>query len=107
VIAEVWRFILAALVAGGASAMILRSVPVFAGVSGPLGALLRMVADSLLLGALYLIAVAVLHGGMAPLLQFRGLLLDMLPWHKYSRKAPAISLPTPEASDTELVTHPF
>jgi O-antigen/teichoic acid export membrane protein len=107
VITEVWRFILAALVAGGASAMILRSVPVFAGVTGPLGALVRMVADSLLFGALYLIAVAVLHGGMAPLLQFRGLLLDMLPWRKYSRKAPTISLPTPEASDTELVTHPF
>jgi len=64
---------------------------------GPVGALTRMVTDSILLGALYLAAVAVLHGGLAPLVQFRGLLLEMLPWRKYSRNTLACAAPAAEA----------
>jgi O-antigen/teichoic acid export membrane protein len=97
VIAEVWRYIVAALFAGAASAMTLKGVPLFTGTPGPVGALIRIVTDSLLFGALYLAAVAVLHGGVAPLLQFGGLLLDMLPWRKYSRNAPVIAVPVADA----------
>jgi hypothetical protein len=56
-----------------------------------------MVTDSILLGTLYLTAVAVLHGGMAPLVQFRGLLLEMLPWRRYSRNNPVVAAPAAEA----------
>jgi O-antigen/teichoic acid export membrane protein len=97
VVAEVWKYILAAALAGGASAMILRGVPVFAMVPGPVGAFTRIVADSLLFGALYLTAVAVLHGSVKPLLQFQGLLLEMLPWRKYSRNIPVVAV-----SETEV-----
>ena len=102
VIAAVWKYILAALLAGGASALILRSIPVFVGMPGPVGALTRMVTDSILLGALYLAAVAVLHGGLAPLVQFRGLLLEMLPWRKYSRNTLACAAPAAEAKTAAI-----
>ncbi|MGB6387211.1 MAG: lipopolysaccharide biosynthesis protein [Terriglobales bacterium] len=92
VIAEVWKYILAALLAGGLSVFILGSVPVFVGVPGPVGAFARMVADSVLFGFLYLTAVAALHGGVTQLLQFKGLLLEMLPWRKFARSAPAVAV---------------
>ena len=97
VVAEVWKYILAALLAGGASAMILRGVPVFVGVPGPVGAFTRMVTDSVLFAALYLTAVAVLHGGVTPILQLWGLLLEMLPWRKYSRNTPSVAVTAAEA----------
>jgi PST family polysaccharide transporter len=98
VVTEVWKYILAALFAGGASAMILRGVPVFAGVPGPVGAFTRIVTDSVLFGFLYLTAVAVLHGGVTPLLQFRGLLLEMLPWRKYARNTPVVAVTAADAN---------
>jgi PST family polysaccharide transporter len=97
VVAEVWRYILAALFSGVASAMVLKSVPLFAGGQGPVGAFARIVADSLLFGVLYLIAVAVLHGSVKPLLDFQGLLLDMLPWRKYARSIPVVTAIKAEA----------
>jgi len=97
VVAEVWKYILAALLAGGASAMILRGVPVFVGVPGPVGAFTRMVTDSVLFAALYLTAVAVLHGGVTPILQLWGLLFEMLPWRKYSRNTPSVAVTAAEA----------
>ncbi len=96
VVAEIWKYILAAALAGGGSAMILRGVPFFAMVPGPVGAFTRIVSDSLLFGALYLAAVALLHGSFQPLLQFQGLLLEMLPWRKYSRKIPVAAVPEAE-----------
>jgi len=98
VVTEVWKYILAALLAGGASAMILRGVPVFAGVPGPVGAFTRMVTDSVLFGLLYLTTVALLHGGVTPLLQFRGLLLEMLPWRKYARNTPVVAVTAADAN---------
>lgn len=92
VIAEVWKYILAASLAGGASGFILGSVPIFVGVPGALGAFTRIVADSVLFGFLYLTAVAVFHGGVTQLLQFKGLLLEMLPWRKYVRNTPAVAV---------------
>jgi O-antigen/teichoic acid export membrane protein len=97
VIAEVWRYILAALAAGGASTVLLRGAPLFAGVQGARGALARIVADSLLFGILYFTAVAILHGGVAPLLQFKSLLLEMLPWRRYRTEGPAIAVAVAEA----------
>lgn len=81
-VTEVWRYVLAALLAGAGSAMILRSLPVFAGVAGPLGAFVRIMGDSAIFGMIYLSAVAILHGSFKPLWQFKGLLLEMLPWRK-------------------------
>jgi PST family polysaccharide transporter len=92
VIAEVWKYILAASFAGVGSAIILKSAPVFAGMPGPVGALTRMVADSLLFGTLYLTAVAVLHGSVKPLLQFQELLLEMLPWRQYAGNIPVVAV---------------
>lgn len=97
VLAEVWKYMLAAFFAGVGSAMVLRSVPVFAGAPGPVGAFTRIVADSLLCGTLYLIAVSLLHGSLKPLLQLQGLLLDMLPWRKYASNIPVATVTEAEA----------
>jgi O-antigen/teichoic acid export membrane protein len=97
VVTEVWRYILGALIAGGASAIILKDVPLFAAASGSLGAFVRIMADSALFGVIYLAAVAILHGGVKPLLQFKGLLLEMLPWRKYTRLTVAVAPTVAEA----------
>jgi PST family polysaccharide transporter len=97
VVAEIWKFIVAALIAGVGSAMTLRVAPVFADVAGPVGAFSRIIADSVLCGALYLIAVAALFGSVKPIVQFGDLLLEMLPWRKYSRSIPAIVVGETEA----------
>jgi len=55
-----------------------------------------MVTDSILLGALYLAAVAVLHGGWLPGAVSRAA-VEMLPWRKYSRNTLACAAPAAEA----------
>lgn len=97
VITEVWRYVLGALLAGGVSAIILKGVPIFAALPGPLGALVRIIADSVLFGVVYLAAVAVMHGGVKPLLQFKGLLLEMLPWGRYRKPTLAVVTEVAEA----------
>jgi hypothetical protein len=57
-----------------------------------------MVTDSVLFGLLYLTTVALLHGGVTPLLQFRGLLLEMLPWRKYARNTPVVAVTAADAN---------
>jgi O-antigen/teichoic acid export membrane protein len=84
VIAEVWKYILAASVSGLVSAAVLRSVPIFSGLEGSAGAFVRIIADSLLFGILYLAAVAVVHGGLTQILQFKDLALEMMPWRRHS-----------------------
>ena len=54
--------------------------------------------DSILFGLLYLTAVAVLHGGVTPLMQFKGLLLEMLPWRKYARNTPVAAVTAADAN---------
>jgi O-antigen/teichoic acid export membrane protein len=100
VIAEVWRYIVAALLAGTASALVLRTAPIFGGIPGALGAFARIVADSILVGILYCAAVALLYGGVTPLLQFKGLLLEMMPWRKSRRNTPAVAVAEAKAATT-------
>jgi O-antigen/teichoic acid export membrane protein len=97
VISEVWRYIVAASVAGVASALILSAAPIFAGIPGAFGAFARIMADSVLVGILYCAAVALLHGGVTPLLQFKGLLLEMMPWRKSRRTVSGVGVAVAEA----------
>lgn len=85
VIAEVWKFLLASLVAGFVVAAIMRSTPFFVLVPSAKAALARILTVSLLFAALYLGMVIVLHRGCAPLYKFTGLLAEIVPRGKSSR----------------------
>jgi O-antigen/teichoic acid export membrane protein len=79
ILATVWRYILASLVAGGASAVIIHEIASLAVAPGVSGAFGRIVATSSVFAVLYLGAVILLHGGPEPLYRFARLLPDMLP----------------------------
>src|SRR5260370_25445289 len=88
VLAVVWRHLLASLLAGSATAVIIRGIPSLAMLPGASGAVTRIVAMSALLGPLYLTAVVLLHGGFAPLYQIAGLLQGMLPSGRFWEASP-------------------
>jgi PST family polysaccharide transporter len=94
VVMAVWKYVLASLLAGCASAVILRDLPVLAAAPGAIAAGARVVIGSLLCGALYLAAVVMLHRGCAPLYQFAGLLREMILWGRFSRPASAVTAGT-------------
>ena len=79
ILAVVWRYLLASVLAGAASAGIVHEVPFLVAGTGVLGALERIVATSFLFGVLYLGALILLHGGPDPLYRFARLLPEMLP----------------------------
>ena len=79
IVAALWKYVLASLVAGCASALILREIPLPALASPAAGAAYRIAIGSLLLGTLYLLAVILLHRGCGPLYQVARLLREMVP----------------------------
>ena len=93
VLGAVWRYVLASLLAGCASALVIHEIHSLAAAPGIPGALARIVATSLLFLVLYLGAIITLHGGPDPLYRFARLLPEMLPWAK-SRQ----SLPPPQGA---------
>jgi O-antigen/teichoic acid export membrane protein len=93
VLAVVWRYALASLLAGGASATIIRQIPSLTAATGVVGAAVRIASTSLLFSVLYIAAVVVVHGGSEPLSRLLNLLPDMVPWNKSSN-----SPPPPEAA---------
>ena len=78
VLAAVWKYILASILAGFASTALMREFPGFLAAPGSPAAFARTVSISLLFGVLYLGAVVTLHGGLAPLYRIAGLLREML-----------------------------
>jgi O-antigen/teichoic acid export membrane protein len=84
VVAVVWKYVLASLLAGCASAVIIQEISPLVEASGVLGAVVRIVAISSLFSALYIGAVIVLHGGCEPLRQIARLLPDIVPWGRSS-----------------------
>jgi PST family polysaccharide transporter len=90
VAAVVWKYPFASLLAGCASAVIIRGSPFLVTMSGAVGALTRIVVVSVLFGSLYLGAVTLLHWDSAPVLQFARLLRRMVPWRSFQgRTQPA------------------
>ena len=93
VVAAVWKFILASLLAGLLTGLIIRKIPALAGALGVTGAAVRVLVISLLLGVLYLSAVVLLHASFEPLYQMAGLLGEMTPWRRLSGLSPVITSP--------------
>ncbi|MGA7295713.1 MAG: oligosaccharide flippase family protein [Terriglobales bacterium] len=98
IIATVWRYILASLLAGGISALFLPAMRSFVGVDPSwLAAARRVVTVSLFFGSLYLGAVILLHWGTAPLRQFAGLVREMISRNRPAN--PAYSSPSGSAME--------
>ncbi len=84
ILATVWRYILASLLAGCASVAVIQKIPSLLAAPGALGALNRIVIISLLFLVLYIVSVILLHGGFEPIDRVMRLWPDILPWKKSS-----------------------
>lgn len=82
----VWKYVLAAGLAGSAAALLMRGVPSFMAASGVVAAISRIGVVSTLFVALYLGAVIVLHGGCIPLYETSRILQEAVPLRKFSRR---------------------
>jgi PST family polysaccharide transporter len=92
VIAVIWRFVVAALVAGFVTAMIFGGLATFAAPTSLIAAITRISEISLLFAAFYLGAVFILYRGFEPMHQVIRLLQEMMPGRR-STKTSAVDLP--------------
>jgi O-antigen/teichoic acid export membrane protein len=90
VVAAVWKYVLASLLAGCASTAVIREMVFLMAVPGILGALTRIAVTSLLFTSLYLAAIILLHRGPDPLYRFVRLLPDVLPWVRPQGSPPLV-----------------
>jgi PST family polysaccharide transporter len=97
VLAAVWKYIVASLLAGCASAALIGHLPSLVVASGSFWAFARIGVTSVLFGVLYLGVVILLHRGYAPLTQLAGLLREMV---SRERSSPAIVATLTSAEET-------
>lgn len=79
IFAVIWKFFAASVLAGTATALLVRIAPQFAAEFGVSGAFVRMVLVSLIFTLLYLVAVILLHNGLQPINDTIRLIHDLLP----------------------------
>jgi PST family polysaccharide transporter len=79
VLAVVWRFFVASVVAGCGTAWLIHIMPPFDAMPGALGAFVRLVSVSAIFSAIYLGLVIAIHRGIEPLRQVARLVADLLP----------------------------
>ncbi len=91
VIAAVWKYLLASLLAGGASIGIVRRLSYFVAASDSVGAVSHILMISLVFWTFYVIAVILLHRGLQPFYQVADVLRDMVPSGRLP--APAAAVP--------------
>jgi PST family polysaccharide transporter len=89
-IAAVWRYAVASLLAGLATAAIIRGTPISAVPTGAGAALEATIVISVLFVTLYLGTVILLHWGCEPLRQFASLLRELAPKGRSASAAPAV-----------------
>jgi hypothetical protein len=78
-LAVIWKFFLASVLAAVATFLIVRAIPQLTTPVGALGAFARMVSVSLIFFGLYFAGVIALHNGLKPLSETVGLFRDLLP----------------------------
>lgn len=99
VIAVIWRFVVAALLAGTATAMSFGGLVALAAPYGMFVAIVQLIKVSAVFAALYLGAVILLHNGFGPVHQVIRLLREMIPGRR-SSKTSAVDLPPNSAEVT-------
>jgi O-antigen/teichoic acid export membrane protein len=105
VLAVVWKFFVASVVAGCSAALLIHIAPPFGAVSGVLGAFARLTSDSLLFFALYLCAVVALHRGLEPISQTARLIGEVLPLRAAMPSVP-VDAPADMTSPTRHKSEP-
>jgi polysaccharide transporter, PST family len=90
VIATIWKYIVASVLAGCACAFVGQILPSFVAMSGLVGSFIRIVVISALFGTLYLAGVMMLYRGATPLIQFAMLLREMLPPNWFTSPVPDV-----------------
>ncbi len=83
ILTVVWRYLVASLLAGLGTFLMVRSIPTFSAVSPAGNAAMHVGTTSFVFAILYLGAVILLHGSCGPLYQFAGLLREMVPSRKF------------------------
>jgi PST family polysaccharide transporter len=78
-IEAIWRYIVAAAIAGRLSVVIIRAIPSLAGADDWMGALVRSVVTMASFAVLYLASVVVLHRGFQPIREVLSLVGDAMP----------------------------
>jgi Na+-translocating ferredoxin:NAD+ oxidoreductase RnfE subunit len=74
----VWKYILAAALAGACTLAIANALPSLISAPGIAGAAARISVNSLLFAAMYLGVAMLLHSGFGPLYQIKGLFREMI-----------------------------
>jgi PST family polysaccharide transporter len=94
VLSVIWKLFVASVAAGCSTALLIHFVPVFTKAPGALGALARLISDSLLFWTLYMGAVVTLYRGPEPLRQAARLFRDLLPQRTtmHSTSQPAVAV---------------
>jgi O-antigen/teichoic acid export membrane protein len=85
----VWRYVVASVASGGATALILERFLNLSTLSGSPGAAARIVVTAILFSILYLAAVSGLHLSFSPVGQFARLAREMIPFRCFAKSAPA------------------
>jgi glycosyltransferase involved in cell wall biosynthesis len=89
-LAVIWKYIVASLLAGFSTLLIIRAItPLFAA-PGAVGAAVRIGAVSVVLGVLYLSVIVLLHRSLKPIYQMFRLLHEMTEWRRPSNRYAAI-----------------
>jgi O-antigen/teichoic acid export membrane protein/glycosyltransferase involved in cell wall biosynthesis len=100
VLATVWKYALAALVAGSLCAGLIRKIPVVVSASGSAGAVTRVAVISISLAALYLATVILMYRGFTPFREIASLLREAPALRKLSASLPGLAV----VSDHETLT---
>jgi PST family polysaccharide transporter len=79
VIAVIWKYVVASMLAAGAGAFIIGQFPSLDTIPGALGGVIRIAVTFSVFGTLYLAVAVLLHGGWEPLRQITRLLPDLAP----------------------------
>ena len=79
VIAVVWRYVIAAVLAACACILIVRQLPSLVAIPGAIGGIIRIGTSSCVFGTLYVALTILLHRGWEPLYQITRLLPDLAP----------------------------
>ena len=98
-IARVWRFVVAALLAGCATAIIGGGLADSSPSLSLIGAVMRIVKTCLLFGGLYTATVIILHGSFKPLYQVAKLLRETVAGSESSKTSAAVPEPAPVAGE--------
>ncbi len=102
ILSAVWKYIIASLIAGSLTALVIRQTPFLADAQGAMGAGIRIVAVSSVLTALYLSSVVLLHGGFRPLCDVAALVREMVPWNRVSEPSGVGAAPSDNGSTSVI-----